>query len=155
MNKPVSKMNENYKFEIEFLSEEEDKLDESNNRRKLTIEETNSIGEKYPNLSQEFLDYLREVGEGAFRECQFAVRSELIDLSDIGLDEHYEIKKTIKFFGDNFSGDMAGFDLENSDGLVVEFWHESGDIFNTNKTFKQYIREQMLIDENGKDLRVK
>ena len=148
-------MPENYKFEIEFLNENEDKLDASNNRRKLTIEEVSSIEKKHPKLSKEFLDYLREIGEGAFRECQFSVRSELIDLADLGLDNHYEIKKSIKFFGDNFCGDMAGFDLENSDGLVLEFWHESGDIFNTNKTFKQYIREQMLISENGKDLRVK
>jgi hypothetical protein len=39
--------------------------------------------------------------------------------------------------------------LDQNDGKVVEFWHESGELYYTNKSFQTYIREQMLIDENG------
>lgn len=39
--------------------------------------------------------------------------------------------------------------LDQNDGKVVEFWHESGELYYTNKSFQIYIRKQMLIDENG------
>jgi hypothetical protein len=37
---------------------------------------------------------------------------------------------------------------------VVEFWHEDGTVYETNKTFKDYIREQMLIGDNEQDERI-
>jgi len=78
----------------------------------------------------------------------------LFDLEDLGLEEHYELKDGIKFFGDNFSGDFSGFDFNGNPELVVEFWHEDGTVYETNKTFKDNIREQMLIGDNEQDERI-
>lgn len=79
----------------------------------------------------------------------FNVASSLFDLEDLGLEDHYELKSNIWFFGDNFAGDFAGFDFDQNNGKVVEFWHESGELYYTNKSFQTYIREQMLMDENN------
>jgi hypothetical protein len=148
-------MNINYKSESEFLKKVEDSNDNTNKKELLSDEQLNIIIEKHPNVPQDYVAYLREIGAGNFRESQFVVQSFLFNLETLGLDEHYEIKSNIWFFGDNYCGDFSGFDLDLNDGLVVEFLHEFGEVFNTNKTFKQYIRDQMLIDENGKDLRGK
>jgi hypothetical protein len=96
---------------------------------------------------------LSEIGSGSFLECQFQVQKYLFDLDDLGLTENYDLKEGIKFFGDNYAGDFSGFDFNDNPTLVVEFWHEDGTIYETNKTFKEYIREKMLIDENGEDER--
>jgi hypothetical protein len=109
---------------------------------------------KYPTLPDVFLDYLREIGAGSFREGQFNVYGWLGTLDTFGLAEVYDIQDNIIFFGDNYSGDFSGFNLSNN-ACVVEFWHETGEIFETELTFNQYIRQQMLMDENGNDLRVK
>lgn len=108
----------------------------------------------YPGLPSAYIDYLREIGSGSFRECQFDVKPYLFDLEDLGLDTYYELQDGIKFFGDNYSGDFAGFDFNSGNDLVIEFWHEDGTIYETGKSFHQYIRNQMLMDENGNDLKI-
>ena len=143
-----------YSFQKEFLERHENKNDDTNLREQLSENEIRKIKEQYPNISLDFLDYLKEIGSGSFRECQFNVQKYLFDLDDVGLAEYYQIKKSIKFFGDNFSGDFSGFDFDNNPNLVIEFWHEDGTIYETRKTFKKYIQEQMLIGENGQDERV-
>ena len=142
-----------YSFEKEFLEKYEDKTDATNLRKKATDIELKKLKEEYPKLPIEFIEYLSEIGSGNFRECQFKVQKDLFDLDDLGLSEHYDLKDGIKFFGDNFSGDFSGFDFNKNPEFVVEFWHEDGTIYETNKTFKEYIRKQMLIGENGKDER--
>lgn len=142
-----------YQKEIEFLNSVEE-IDNIQNRRvKLSKTQIDNLKKGTKELPEDYILYLEEVGVGNFRECQFNVHENLFTLKDLGLDEHYDIKSSIKFFGDNFSGDFSGFDFDNEDGKVVEFWHEDGTIYETEKTFKQYIREQMLMDENGNDLR--
>ena len=143
-----------YNFEKELLERHENKNEDTNLREQLSENEIRKIKEQYPNISLDFLDYLKEIGSGSFRECQFNVQKYLFDLDDVGLAEYYQIKKSIKFFGDNFSGDLSGFDFDNNPNLVIEFWHEDGTIYETRKTFKKYIQEQMLIGENGQDERV-
>ena len=142
-----------YSFEKDFLTRNEDKTDFTNHREKVTEVELKKLKEEYPKIPTEFLEYLSEIGSGSFRECQFQVQKHLFDLDDLGLTENYDLKKGIKFFGDNYAGDFSGFDFNNNPTLIVEFWHEDGTIYETNKTFKEYIREQMLIDENGEDKR--
>ena len=142
-----------YNFEKEFLEKVEDKTDSTNLREKISDIELINLKKEFPKISSEFLDYLSEIGSGNFRECQFKVQKYLFDLEDLGLEEHYELKDGIKFFGDNFSGDFSGFDFNGNPDLVVEFWHEDGTIYETNKTYKDYIREQMLSGDNGQDER--
>ncbi len=144
-----------YKREIEFLEKVEEQNNPQNERTKLNTDELSKLKQIHPNLPVEYLDYLKEIGSGNFRECQFKVHGHLFDLEDLGLEEHYDLENGIKFFGDNFSGDFSGFDFSKNNGLIVEFWHEDGTIYETEKTFKEYIREQMLMDENDNDTRVK
>ncbi len=140
-----------YDFEKEFLAKVEDHTDITNRREKVSEIELERLKEEFPTISSEFIAYLREIGSGNFRECQFKVQKYLFDLDDIGLAEHYELRDGIKFFGDNYAGDLSGFNFDTNPELVVEFWHEDGTIYETNKTFKEYIREQMLIGEEGQD----
>lgn len=142
-----------YQEEKKFLEGKESFKDGVNNKQILSPAELIQIKAIYPDAPQEYIDYLSEIGSGIIREIQFDIKPYLFDLSDLGLDDIYDICENIKFFGDNLSGDFAGFDLKKNDGMVVEFLHESGELFYTNKSFKQFVREQMLMDENGNDMR--
>jgi hypothetical protein len=140
-------MSVNYNLEKEFLKKVENSSDQSNKREIATEEQLKILVEKHPQIPQDYIVYLNEIGAGNLRECFFKVHSFLFDLEDIGLEEHYDLKPNVWFFGDNFSGDFSGFDFEKNDGHVVEFWHETGELYYTNKTFQDYIREQMLMNK--------
>lgn len=135
----------NYNLEKEFLK----KVENNNSRTTLTANQIKDLLSEFLKLPEDYIVYLQEIGFGSFRDFQFNIASSLFNLEDLGLEDHYELKSNIWFFGDNFAGDFAGFDLDQNDGKVVEFWHESGELYYTNKSFQTYIREQMLIDENG------
>ena len=143
-----------YQEEKTFLLKVEDINSISNIRTIATKEEIEVIRYNNPNIPIDFLLYLYEIGSGSFREGQFNITSYLFSLDDLGLDYSEYIPTHIKFFGDNFCGDFAGFDLSNKKDEVVEFWHDSYELNYTEKTFQQYIREQMLMDDNANDLRV-
>jgi hypothetical protein len=140
-------MKTNYTLEKEFLQ----KVETNNNRTALTSNQIINLISEFPKLPEDYVAYLQEIGSGSFRDCQFNIASSLFNLEDLGLENHYELKSNIWFFGDNFSGDFSGFDFDRNDGNVVELWHESGELFYTNKSFQAYIREQMLMDENDND----
>lgn len=140
-----------YNLEKEFLK----KVENNSQQNKREIVNNDQIGKlllEYPKLPLDYLDYLKEIGSGSFRESQFNVTSSLFDLEDLGLENHYDLKSNVWFFGDNFCGDFSGFDFDRNDGNVVEFWHESGELYYTNKSFQNYIRERMLMDENGNEI---
>ena len=142
-------MSVNYNLEIEFLKKVENSRDESNKREIVTEEQIKILVEKHPKIPEDYIVYLKEIGGGNFRECFFKVHPFLFDLEDIGLDEHYDLKENVCFFGDNFAGDFSGFDFDKNDGHVVEFWHETGDLNYTDTTFQEYIREQMSFIKTG------
>ncbi|MDR0228514.1 MAG: hypothetical protein LBI72_05550 [Flavobacteriaceae bacterium] len=144
-------METTYLLEREFLKRVEDKSDESNHKEIISKQQLLGIIEKYPCAPHDYIAYLKEIGYGNFRECQFKVQSFLFNLEEIGLDEHYSIKSNVWFFGDNYFGDFSGFDLDLNDGLVVEFLHETGELYYTKQSFYNYIRQQMGIDEYGND----
>ncbi|MFD2941206.1 SMI1/KNR4 family protein [Flavobacterium notoginsengisoli] len=145
-------METRYRLEIEFLKKIESKNAEQNKREIATKDQIEKLLTEYPNIPQDFIAYLQEIGWGSFRESQFNITSTLFDLDDLGLSDHYDLKSNVCFFGDNFCGDFSGFDFDRNDGTVVEFWHESGELYYTNKSFQTYIREQMLMDENGNEI---
>lgn len=130
------------------------KYEEVNNRETLPNERLEILKKEYPNIPDDYIDYLKEIGAGTIREMQFRVSGPLFDFEDIGLDDIYNLPPHIKFFGDNFSGDFAGFDLSLDKDEVVEFLHDLGELYYTNKNFHEYIREQMLMDDEGNDLRL-
>lgn len=135
-----------YNVEKEFLNRFEDSTNEVNKKITITIEKANQLIEKYPNIPKDYIDYLLEIGAGVIREMQFDVKGFLFDFSDLGLEEIFTVDEHIKFFGDNLSGDFAGFDLSKvNNDEVIEFWHDSNKVIYTGKTFRQYIREKMLM----------
>jgi len=140
-----------YTLEKEFLKKFEIEGDGTNIREILTDDQIKNLLSEYPKLPIDYIIYLQEIGSGSFRQSQFNVITPF-NLEDLGLENHFELKSNIWFFGDNFAGDFAGFDFGQNDGKVVEFWHDSGELYYTNQSFQNYIREQMLMDENGNEI---
>lgn len=125
-----------------------------NTRQKYTARETNKLRRQYPGVPEEYLDYLREVGAGAFRQCQFTVYGGLGTPDEIlgeGVFYWLDPKLRVLCFGDNFSGDLSGF-LPDSKWAVVELWHDSGTVYAVKKNFGEYIREKMGLGPDGEEL---
>lgn len=138
-------MQTKYSREKEFLNSVED-----NNQRELVNEmEANKLIESFPNIPLDYIDYLKEIGAGSFMDSRYMVYSSLMELKDFGIEDNNQKAINIKFFGDNFSGDIAGFDLTKKDGYVIEFWHDSGELNYTKKKFQNYIKEQMQIEDSN------
>lgn len=143
-----------YKEEICFLERVEDKKEsEMNCREKWTEKEIKELVGQYPDIPKDYLDYLKEIGTGSLRECQFVVHVALDTIEDLtGLDLYDLEDKNFLVFGDNFSGDFSGFLIEE-EWKVTEFWHDCEELHVCGQTFQEYIRKQMLMDENGEDTR--
>lgn len=123
-------------------TEEKKKLENLTFENKLEIiseNETNKILDRYPSVPLDYLLFLNEIGAGSIKNSTFNLYSNLINFSDLGLENIYELPSNIMLFGDNFSGDFSGFDLTKKDS-VIEFWHDDNYIFYTEKTFDEYIK---------------
>ena len=104
------------------------------------------IEENFRNMIGVPLDYLKfihDIGVGNI-DNRINIKGYLFNFDDIGLEDIYSVPENIKFFGDNFSGDFIGFDLLKKDE-VIEFWHESQNIYYTNKSFEEYIKALIII----------
>jgi hypothetical protein len=141
---------------VEFLAKVENPAESRmNSRDRFSQSQVDEMVAEHGNVPEDFLAYLREVGAGNFRECQFKVYSflgtpdEILGEGVLLLDDP---SLHILCFGDNFSGDLSGF-LPDENWAVVELWHDSGTIYRVNKSFAQYIREMMLMTEDGSDMR--
>lgn len=145
-----------YEEEIKFLNRVENNnkapMDE---RRKWITEEVSQIKKRFPDIPNDYITYLQEIGTGSFRECQFGVHGLLETIDEIVGEGLYDIKDNLfLIFGHNYSGDFSGF-IADKGWKVAELWHETGELYVTDQTFQQYIREQMLMDSSGNDLRIK
>ncbi|MGV3755559.1 MAG: hypothetical protein ACO1QS_09270 [Verrucomicrobiota bacterium] len=143
-----------YDDAIAFLSAHEDpNRSDMNERKTFTSAEVQVLQEQHPEIPVDYLDYLKEIGWGTFRECQYMVYNELFDPKMIfDAETVASFKKRILLFGDNFSGDPAGF-LPDENWKVIEILHEDLEIYDPKQTFAEFIRVQMQMDENGDDLR--
>ena len=127
-----------------------------NSRNLFTLRQANKMRKKHPGVPEEFIDYLRVIGYGSFRECQFKVFGFLATSKDIFGDSYSELEEPdvpVLCFGDNFSGDLSVF-LPTEDWTVAELWNFGGRLHRTKQHYAEYIREQMLIGPDGKDLRI-
>lgn len=142
-----------YENELRFLESHEDLEDETNGQRSVfSVEEMDKLLREYPSLPEEYIAYLIEVGAGPFRECQYEVFDApcyFEELYEVGFE--FEPKRYIAF-GHNFSGDTSVFDAKQG-FEVLDFWHDSFEFYAKNMSFKAFIKEKMLIGENGEDLR--
>jgi hypothetical protein len=143
---------------IDFLAKVENpKEAKMNSRTRLTAPQVRKLKGKHPDVPEEFIAYLREVGAGAFRECQFTVYGFLGTPDEIlgkGVLQRKDETIPVLCFGDNFSGDLSGF-LPDESWAVVELWHDDGSLYRVEKSFGEYIREQMQMGPGGADLRSK
>lgn len=123
-----------YNFEKKILKEKE--------ITNLVVISEKELNENFKDLKNTPLDYiffLIEVGYGNINNI-LDLKNFLFDFDDLGLEDIYDLSENIKLFGDNFSGDFIGFDFDKN-GEVIEFLHESGEIYWTGKKFKEYISE--------------
>lgn len=132
-----------YQKEIDYLKR--NNLLE-NNRVIISENEAREIRDFHKNIPEEFIDFLKEIGAGQFRNSQYEIKSFVFDFYEIGLDHIYEIDKSILLFGNSFSGDFVGFDLSKIQPTVLEIDHLSGEIYDTNKTFIEFLRDDLKMD---------
>lgn len=132
-----------YQKEKAFLQSKQKDIE--NIFKKVDKERINKVVLKYPNVPIDYIDFLKEIGAGYFNNAQYEIKDYLFNLSDIWLEETYDIADTIAFFGDNYSGDFAGFDLSKDKPTVIELEHSTGEIIETNLTFAEFIRQQIGI----------
>src|SRR5687768_15396663 len=141
-----------YRDVIDFLARVEDPSRASMNRRtRISDAEAATIRQRFPGVPDDFVAYLREVGRGNLRECQFKVYGCLGTPDDIlgeGVFDWIEPGTRVLCFGDNYQGDLSGF-LPDDGWAVVELWHDAGELYRTDQTFGQYIRDRMLMGPNG------
>lgn len=137
-----------FKLEVSHLTAEEARLGVTNLRKIISEEEKAVLENQYSNLPNEFLDYLSEIGSGTVLESNFKVYSGLVDFNDLGLEEPDSDFGNVLFFGDNLAGDLAGFDLNTNSNEVIEYWHDSYELINTKKTFRQFVRDKIQFDPN-------
>jgi hypothetical protein len=140
---------------IKFLATHEDpKKRRMNRRTTISPDEVSALRAQYPGIPNDYIAYLTEIGWGSFRECQYMVyRGPIKPESMFGVDVAQSLQKRVLCFGDNFSGDPGCF-LPDSDWAIAEIWHDDLQLVETNKSFAIFIREQMLMDEDGNDLRL-
>ncbi len=114
-----------YQKEIDYLKR--NNLLE-NNRVIISENRAREIRNFHKNISEEFIDFLKEIGAGQFRNSQYEIKSFVFDFHEIGLDHIYEIDKSIVLFGNSFSGDFVGFDLSKIQSTVLEIELDRADL---------------------------
>jgi hypothetical protein len=141
-----------YDEESAFLRRHEDP-NTSLERVRLTEAEIAALVTEFPNLPNDYLAYLQEVGWGAFRECQFAIFQPIpyLEDSESGVGPDVETNRYLAF-GHNFSGDTSVFDTKEC-FQITEYWHDSRTFHNVQQSFRHYIRACMLMDADGNDER--
>jgi hypothetical protein len=142
-----------YDKEIEFLTRVESHEDKKQ-RTVVSASELQQLALEHPGIPLDYLDYLAQVGAGSFRNCQYTVYGEFFEADEILGPEATRFGREILCFGDNFSGDPAGF-MPSKNWAVVELWHDDLTLDFTKKTFHEFIRDRMLMGPSGEDLRSK
>ena len=138
---------------LEFLGKYESTFDSTNQHTTMPSDMVRQIREAHPSLPNDYLDFLAEVGWGSFREGQYKVFEGLKDSNDLFDTETVEsFGQRVLWFGENASGDISGY-LPDDDWRTVEVWRDSKDLYETRKTFGVFLREQLLMDDDGNDMR--
>jgi hypothetical protein len=84
---------------------------------RLTASKANAIRKKHPGVPEHYLAFLREVGWGSLGGS-LMLYSGLIEPGEVFDAETACRLNGFLFFGDNFSGDMFGFDIHHNWRIV-------------------------------------
>lgn len=122
--------------------------EETNRLTILNQVEINQLREKYVEIPSDFLDYLGKIGAGSLNDCRYIVYGELIKPSEIfNLEDVEEFENQILLFGDDYTGNPAGF-LINNNWRIAEVLHEDLTLNEVDLTFGQFIRRMIGMEDH-------
>jgi hypothetical protein len=115
-------------------------------RQTLVGDALDQLQHSHAGLPADYVEYLREVGWGSLLRCRYTVYRQLMPAAErFGKQVAARWERRVLCFGDNLSGDVAGF-LPDQDWAVVEIGHMDFSIHVTGQTFGRFIRERMGLD---------
>ena len=142
-----------YEEEVAFLAAVEDRAEVSNRRGLLDAAAVERIREAFPGVPEDYLAYLREIGPGSVRECQYGIHKPIWCHEEPAFSWFETRGRKLLVFGHNFSGDMFAFDAKHN-YRVVELLHETMEVWPFKRGgFKEFVRERMLLGPDGTDQR--
>ena len=111
-----------------------------------------SIRQTFKGIPEDYLAYLREVGSGSVRECQYMISEAPAWCDEVSSWFEAHGRKLL-VVGDNFSGDLFALDTEHNYWVAV-LLHEAMEVWPFHGGFREFIRGEMQLGPNGTDLRV-
>jgi hypothetical protein len=143
-----------FEEERTFLQRVEQPDDPSNSRDIPSDSEIESIRNNYPEIPDDYLAYLREIGWGCARESQYIIHQGLSWCHDDSSFNWFNSRgRKFLVFGSNSMGDLWAFDAEHR-FKVCELLHGSRHtVLPFEGSFKAFIRQSMLLSPDGRDER--
>ena len=81
-------------------------------------DEIDAIRQEYPGIPKHYLSFLKHVGWGSFGDSTFMIYGGPCEPSEFFDDATSQELGDILFFGDDFAGWMAGFEMRNDWRIV-------------------------------------
>ena len=98
-----------------------------------------SLKVRYPQLPADYVDYMQQIGWGGIGNSFYMIYSGLMEADEIyGAEVSKDLSNTI-FFGDDFSGYCAGFDM-GSGFAVVEIDPIDRRRIDAGRSFEEFIK---------------
>lgn len=135
---------------MEFLKAAEEHLDKTliqNVRKIYSKDEIENIQKQYSNIPEEYLIYLSQIGEGAFREEFCTVFGDLIEVEDFfdeALHEYLDLEEEVLQFGCDFSGNALVFLIDEGWEVGILYHDDLGVIEKTGQKFKEFISKMIM-----------
>jgi len=98
-----------------------------------------SLKVRYPQLPADYVDYMQQIGWGGIGNSFYMIYSGLMEADEIYGAEVSKDLSNIIFFGDDFSGYCAGFDM-GSGFAVVEIDPIDRRRIDAGRSFEEFIK---------------
>src|SRR5687768_14760924 len=142
-----------YEQEVAFLATVENPADPTNRRHPLTPQAGEKLRQEFPDIPEEYLAYLREVGPGAVRECQYMIYGAPDWCDEEPLFSWFESGgRKLLVIGDDFAGNLFALDPDDQ-YRPLELDHETMDVWPFEGGFREFVREKMLLGPDDTDQR--
>lgn len=114
------------------------------NRTKLSNEQIARLREEYPGIPEDYLDYLKLVGWGSFRESQYMVYAEPVPLTKcLHSSRGKGFGANTLAFGDDLSGYFGCF-LADENWVIAESFH-GAPLTRFDGSFGDFVRKRMQL----------
>lgn len=104
----------------------------------VTEEFATKLLRQYPDMPSEYVEFLLEVGFGAFGDCFFSIYQGLIEPEEFYDPETVREFRDVMFFGADFNGTSYGFDVRHWEIIEIT---PTIRINRINKTFAEFLEE--------------